>query len=185
REFIHTCAGIFRDLISSGIRYCALDFSLLQLLENDSGLRQVRLLLRQLHPVLQETGMTVLLPVRLPLPDSGLCVKITDFLRSEMIPNLKLRLEIHPHEFKQDFCPEEAAGTFRLETRSVLFCCNADSGNRILRAHLSPWLRYFSLTGFPGPYFFCPFSQNNRLAAIESEVFSKLAETIICAPSKK
>ena len=185
REFIRTCAGMFRDLISGGIKYCALDFSLLQLVKDDSGLLPVRQLLRKLHPVLQETGMTILLPVRLPLPDPGLCVKITDFLRSEMIPNLKLRLEIHPHELKQESCPEELAGTFRLETGSVLFCCNADGGNRILRAHLTPWLRYFSLTGFPGPYFFCPFSQHNRLAAIESEAFSKLAEAVCSEPVKK
>ena len=91
---------------------------------------------------------------------------------------LKLRLEIDPHQLKPDFKPEEIAGTFRLETRSVLFCCNADCGNRLLRQHLTPWMRYYALTGFPGPFLFCPFSQNNRLAVAESESYSRLTEEL-------
>lgn len=178
RDFIRSCRTFLPRLASAGIRCCALDFSLTQVLADDLQRTALSRLLRQLHPVLHESGMTVLLPVRLPLPDLLLKEKVSAFLRDLMIPGLKLRLEIYPHQLKPDFKPEVIAGTFRLETASVLFCCNADSGNRLLRVHLTPWLRYFSLTAFPGPFLFCPFSQNNRLALMESESFSKLTEEI-------
>ena len=177
-QFIRVCSGILCELAAEGIQYGALDFSLTQLLQDERRLEIVTGLLRKLHPVLLETGVTLLLPVRLPLPDPLLKEKITRFLRDEMIPNLKLRLEIYPHQLKPDFKPEDVAGTFRLETRSVLFCCNADTGNRIVRAHLTSWLRYFALNAFPGPYLFCPFSRENRLAAAESEALSKLTGEI-------
>ena len=178
REFVRTCAGLFRRMAELQLPAGALDFSLVQTLRDDERRKIFFGLLRKLHPALQETGITLLLPVHLPLPDPAWKVKITGFLRETMIPRLKLRLEIWPHELKQDFSPEDLAGTFRLETGSVLFCCNADCGNRLLRQHLTPWMRYYALTGFPGPYLFCPFSQSNRLAAVESEQYSRLAEEL-------
>ena len=178
QEFIRTCSRMFQTLAADGVNCGALDFSLMQSIQDDLQMRTISELLRKLHPVLLETGMTLLLPVRLPLPDAALREKLTAFLKDQMIAGLKLRLEIHPHELKPDFKAEDLAGIFRLETRSVIFCCNADSGNRLLRVHLTPWLRYFALTAFPGPYFFCPFSQKNRLAEIESESFSKLKEEL-------
>ena len=178
REFVRTCAGLFRRLAELQLSAGALDFSLVQTLQDDERRKILSGLLRKLHPALQETGITLLLPMRLPLTDPALREKITGFLRDTMIPRLKLRLEIYPHELKQDFSPEALAGTFRLETGSVLFCCNADCGNRLLRQHLTPWMRYYALTGFPGPYLFCPFSQGNRLAAVESESYSRLSEEL-------
>ncbi|MBQ9337948.1 MAG: hypothetical protein IJS14_11705 [Lentisphaeria bacterium] len=178
REFVRTCAGIFRRMADLKLPAAALDFSLQQTLR-DAGRRKILSgLLRELHPALHETGVTLLLPVRLPLPDPAWKETVTGFLRGTMIPRLKLRLEIYPHELKQDFSPEDLAGTFRLETGSVLFCCNADCGNRLLRQHLTPWMRYYALTGFPGPFLFCPFSQENRLAAAESESYSRLVEEL-------
>ena len=178
REFVRTCTGIFKRMKELQLPAGALDFSLVQTLQDDQRRKILAGLLRKLHPVLQETGITLLLPVHLPLPDPALREKITGFLRDTMIPQLKLRLEIYPHELKQDFSPDGLAGTFRLETGSVLFCCNADCGNRLLRQHLTPWMRYYALTGFPGPFLFCPFSQDNRLAATESELYSRLAEEL-------
>lgn len=177
-DFIRTCRRMIRDLAAAGIRCCSLDFSLTNILRDDDRLAVVSEILRKLHPALFETGMTLLLPVRLPLPDPEIIAGISAFLRERMITNLKLRLEIWPHVLKPDFKPEVLAGTLRLETGSVVFCCNADAGNRLIRAHLTPWLRYFALNGFHGPILFAPFSQNNRLAVNESDAFSKLTEEI-------
>ena len=178
REFVRTCAGLFRRMAELQLPAGALDFSLVQTLQDDERRKILSGLLRKLHPAMQETGITLLLPVRLPLSDPAWKEKITGFLRETMIPHLKLRLEIYPHELKQNFSPEALAGTFRLETGSVLFCSNADAGNRLLRQHLTPWMRYYALTGFPGPFLFCPFSQDNRLAAAESESYSRLTEEL-------
>ena len=177
-DFIRTCKSFFRDLAASGIRCGALDFSLVRILKEDGQIAIVSEILRKLHPVLLETGSSLLLPVRLPLPDPELMVKLSKFLRDQMIANIKLRLEIWPHELTPDFKPEKLAGSLRLETRSIVFCCNVDTGNRLVRPHLTPWLRYFALNGFRGPILFAPFSRDNRLMAIESEAFSKLTEEI-------
>ena len=177
-DFIRTCKSILRDLAAAGIRCGSLDFSLNSILDDENQLTTVSDILRQLHPVLLETGIFLLLPVRLPVQDPENIVKISRFLRDQMIANLKLRLEIWPHGLKPDFKPEVEAGTLRLEAASVVFCCNADAGNRLVRAHLTPWMRYFALNGFPGPFLFAPFSRNSRLAGIESEAFSKLTEEI-------
>ena len=178
KEFIHTCTGIIRDLAACGIACGALDFSLPHILDNNDQIALAGSILRNLHPVLLETGVTLLLPVRLPFPVPEWKSRLSGFLRNLMISNVKLRLEIYPHELKPDFKPEVCADSLRLETASVVFCCNVDSGNRLLRPHLTPWLRYFALNGFRGPFLFAPFSQNNRLAVIESEAFSKLTEEI-------
>ena len=177
-EFIRTSSRMIRELAAVGICCGSLDFSLTNILKDDARLAVVSEILRKLHPVLLETGVTLLLPVRLPLPDPEIITGISAFLRKQMIANLKLRLEIWPHVLKPDFKPEILSGTLRLETGSVVFCCNADAGNRLVRAHLTPWLRYFALNGFHGPVLFAPFSQSNRLAVIESEAFSKLTEEI-------
>lgn len=177
-DLIRTCRGMVYKLSADGIRYGTLDLALVRMLQDDSLREIAGSLLRKLHPVLLETSFTLLLPVRLPLPGSLPKESLTRFLRDEMIAGLKLSLEIYPHELKPDFRPEELAGTFRLETGSVMFCCNADSGNRFLRAHLAPWLRYFALSAFPGPFLFCPFSRDNRLAPAESEALSDLTGEI-------
>ena len=177
-DFIRTCKTMFRELADRGIFCGSLDFSLVNTLRDENQLAVVSEILRKLHPVLLETGVTLLLPVRLPLPDPSLIAGISRFLRDQMIANVKLRMEIWPHVLKPDFKPEVLAGTLRLETGAMIFCCNADTGNRLVRPHLTPWLRYFALNGFHGPILFAPFSQNNRLAVLESEAFSKLTEEI-------
>lgn len=177
-DFIRTCKTMFRELADRGIRCGSLDFSLVNIQKDENQLAIVSGILRKLHPVLLETGETMLLPVRLPLPDPAVIAGISRFLRNQMIANVKLRLEIWPHSLKPDFKPEVLAGTLRLETGAMIFCCNADTGNRLVRAHLTPWLRYFALNGFRGPILFAPFSRGNRLAVMESEAFSKLTEEI-------
>ena len=177
-DFIRTCKSFFRDLAAAGIRCGTLDFSITRILQDDSQTAVVSDILRKLHPVLLETGTTLLLPVRLPLPDPALMAKLSKFLRDQMIAKVKLRLEVWPHELTPDFSPEKLAGTLRLETGSMIFCCNADTGNRLVRPHLTPWLRYFALNGFRGPILFAPFSRDSRRMTIESEAFSRLTEEI-------
>ena len=177
-DFVRTCKTMFRELAERGILCGSLDFSLVNTLRDENQPAVVSEILHKLHPALLETGVTLLLPVRLPLPDPSLISGISRFLRDQMIANVKLRMEIWPHVLKPDFKPELLAGTLRLETGAMIFCCNADTGNRLVRPHLTPWLRYFALNGFRGPILFAPFSRGNRLAVIESEAFSKLTEEI-------
>ena len=183
-EFLLTCEETIRLLAAAGIRCGALDFSLASALREPARLEWLATVLRKLHPALLKNDFTLMLPLPLPLSGPEDAAKVMQFLREQMVAKVKLRLEIHPHQLKPEFQPEKIAGTLRLETRSVLFCTNADSGNRLLRAHLAPWLRYFALTGFPGPFLFAPFSRQNRLAAAESDAFSRLVDEIRTAGRK-
>ncbi len=177
-DFVRTVEAALRGLAGAGIECATVHFSVASALEDPVRRKSLGRILHQLAPVLQETSRVLLLPVRVPSQkEDGISV-ISAFLREMMIPNLKVRLDLYPHEMSRDFDPVCLAGTLRLETRSVLFCYNADCGNRLVRAHLMPWLRYFSLISFTGPFLVCPFSRDNRLAAIEGEAFSKLAGEI-------
>lgn len=176
KEFIRTCEQVFRNLQTLGIECGALDFSLTAVLKDPDRKQLLSSLLRELHPALQATGRTLLLPVRLPFDEPDMPDRIMKFLRGLMIPGLKLRLDLYPHDMKPDFNPQELAKTLRLETRSVQFCFNADGGNRLMKVHIEPWLSYFALPGYTGPCLVCPFSLNNRLAAIESENFAALTQ---------
>ena len=184
-EFLLTCEKTIRQLTAAGVHCGALDFSLAAALREPARLEWLATVLRKLHPALLKNHFNLMLPLPLPLPGPEDAEKVMQFLRERMVAGVKLRLEIHPHQLKPEFQPEKIAGTLRLETRSVLFCTNADSGNRLLRAHLAPWLRYFALTGFPGPFLFCPFSRQNRLAAAESDAFSRLVDEIRTAAGRK
>lgn len=178
KEFVRTCEKVFRNLQTQGIECGTLDFSLTAVLKDPDRKQLLSSLLRELHPALKATGRTLLLPVRLPFDDPAMPERITEFLRDQMIHGLKLRLELYPHDMKPDFNPQELAKTLRLETRSVMFCFNADGGNRLMKVHIEPWLSYFALTGYAGPYLVCPFSLNNRLAAVESENFAVLTQDL-------
>lgn len=174
-DFVRTVAAAIRGLAGAGIECGTLHFSIVSALEDPARRKALARILHQLAPVLQETSRFLLFPVRIPSQKEEGVEVISSFLREMMIPNLKVRLDLYPHEMAHDFDPVKLAGTLRLETRSVLFCYNADCGNRLVRAHLMPWLRYFSLVSFTGPFLVCPFSRDNRLAAVEGESFSKLA----------
>lgn len=178
KEFVRTCEQVFRNLQTLEIECGALDFSLTAVLKDPDRKQQLSSLLRELHPALQAAGRTLLLPVRLPFDKADMPERVMGFLRDLMIPGLKLRLELYPHDMKPDFNPQELAKTLRLETRSVMFCFNADGGNRLMKVHIEPWLSYFALTGYTGPYLVCPFSLNNRLAAVESENYAALIQDL-------
>ena len=156
----------------------ALDLSAGSAIADPVQKEALRRILRRLYPFLLENGQTLLLPFRLPVLGGCSAAELASFLRETMIPSIKVRLDIYPHELKKNSDPREIAGNLRFETRSVIFCYDADGGNRLLRAHLVPWLKYFALNAFYGPYFVCPFSQEYRLSPLEAESYSKLVEEL-------
>lgn len=178
-EFVRTCEEILAVLQKNDIQTGILDFNLASVLQNQDDTELLKKILQMLYPDLQKTGRTLLLPVHIPFENPDIRGKVSSFLRDMMIPNLKLQLMIYPHELKPDFIPFDLTGNLRLETRSVYFCCNADCGNRLVREHIIPWLKYFALTSFTAPYFFCPFSHENRMASVVSKEYADLAQKIL------
>lgn len=177
--FVEESARLLKSIAAKhGFRIAALDLPTGAILADPEQREILRSILKKLHPVLLENGQTLLLPFRLPVAGGCSAAEFAAFLRETMIPSIRTHLEIHPHELKKDFSPREIAQNLRFETRAVTFCYDADSGNRLLRQHLVPWLKYFALNAFYGPYFVCPFSLEHRLSAPEAESFSRLAEEL-------
>ena len=177
--FVEESAWLLHSIAAKhGFRIAALDLPAGAVVADPAQKKILRRILEKLHPVLRENGQTLLLPFRLPVSGGCSPLEFAAFLRESMIPQVKVHLEIHPHELRKDFDPRAVAGNLRFETRAVTFCYDADCGNRLLRQHLAPWLKYFALNAFYGPYFVCPFSQEYRLSPLEAESYSKLVEEL-------
>lgn len=178
-DFLRTAEEILIKMQQREITSGVLDFGLASVLPDPEKKKELCSLLMKLHPVLYKTNRILMLPVHLPFSDENMSRLVTEFLQEMMMGQLKICLQIHPHELGRDFSPRALAGLLRLETAQVRFCYNADCSNTLVRAHLVPWLRYFSLVRFTGPILFCPYSRDNRLAVQQSKACSLLAEELI------
>lgn len=178
KEFLRTVEGLLLQLQMDSIPAGILDFGVSSVLGDEDRTKSLAQLLQQLRGVLYRTGRTVLLPLAIPCADPALPEMCMRFLRELMIPQLKVCLQISPHELQKDFSPSELAGRLYLETASVHIRYQADCGNTLKRVHLVPWLRYFARTGFRGPFFYSPVSRENTLAAVQSLACSRLTEEL-------
>lgn len=178
-DFLRTVEEILTKMQEIGIPSGILDFGLAGVLPDPEKKKELCCLLAKLHPILHKTERTLMLPVHLPFNDESMVRLVTGFLQEMMMGQLKICLQIYPHELGRDFSPRASAGLLRLETAQVRFCYNADCSNTLVRAHLVPWLRYLSLVRFTGPILFCPYSRDNRLAVQQSKACSLLAEELI------
>lgn len=164
---------------SIGIRTVTFDPRMNDILDDERALNSMLRLLRLIAPVLNRTGITLLLPFPLPCPDSVRPMRLIRFLRESMIPELKVRLDINPHEIpRSQTVPSTLAGTLLLEVRSILFRYDADSGNILLADHLLPWLEAMNHYGFDGSWLAAPASSGAGRLPAETESFSKLIKQL-------
>ena len=84
--------------------------------------------------------MTLLLPFTLPCADPETPARFIQLLRRSMIPQLKLRLDLHLAALPPDASPRDLAGTLLQEVRSVFLRWNADSGEFPGKEQIAPWL---------------------------------------------
>lgn len=164
---------------SIGIRTATFDPYMNNILGDERALNSMQRLLRLIAPVLNRTGITLLLPFSLPCADSAQPVRLIRFLRESMIPELKVRLDINPHEIPRSLTvPSTLAGTLLLEVRSILFRYDADSGNILLADHLLPWLEAMNHYGFDGSWLAAPVSLGAGRFPVETESFSELVKQL-------
>lgn len=163
-------------LASRGIRTAALEIPPDLVAVDPEAEKTVREILCGVAPVLLREEMTLFLPLALPCavpPET-----ISKFMRETLIPNVKLRLDIHPWQFKPDMTPRGTAGTLAFETRAITFRYDADCGGRILRGHVRQWLDYLLPAGFRGSVLLCPFSLRNRMMLPEADSFADILDSL-------
>lgn len=177
REFACECGALCEKLWQNGVNTVSLDFGMEEILTDPAAEDAVRGILLLLAPVLYRTKQTLLLPYRVPSRFSP--SEMNRFLRRTLIGQVKLRLDVHPYELEE---PErvitQTADLLVFEVRSVTFIYDADSGCRIRKEHLEPWLRRLERRGFCGPYLLAPISRR-QMALPEAGAWDKIAEIFL------
>ena len=178
-EFAVYTEKIVQLLDAIGIHTVTFDPGMNSVLTDPRTLASTLRLLKLIAPVLQRTGTVLLLPFSLPCRGKETPEMLTRFLRASMIPNLKVRLDIHPHEIPRErTLPDRLAGTLLLEVRSVLFRYDADAGNMLIPEHVKPWLERFHPLGFHGPFMAAPVSAGAGRFSHEADEWSALIHTL-------
>ncbi len=108
-------------------------------------------LLKRLCYHLVDKNMRLLLPVRVPSPSSNDAMDYwTAILRESMCPNIRLKIEAHPHEPGGAAPPDGLAAPFLLMTDSACFAFEPETGNAISVALLAEWFAKLSSETFQG-----------------------------------
>ncbi len=179
-SFAAQASALIESAASSGFAGAVLDLGLEAALDDDGAKRRAVSLVKALGPSLLESApFTLSLPCRAPsLVRPGFPERLARFISDCMIPGVKALLEIHPHDLAAGFAPADSARHLEFHVAAAAFLFNADSGNRLVKAHLAPWIDHLGAFGFKGPYFLCPKSGDRRRIASECEALSKLACSI-------
>lgn len=176
RDFVAETGCVLKKLHDAGVRTVSLDFDMEEILSDSESERKLLLILQLLAPVLFRHEQTLLLPCRLPSRHEA--AEILRFMRNTLNPWVKLRLDLHPYDLKKEDDREKLALSFVFETRSVVFVYDADSGCRIQKEHVEPWLRPLERYGYKGPFLLAPMSRR-QMTLPESESWDKIAESYL------
>lgn len=173
REFAEEAGRVLTSLAGKGVSSAVLDCNLEEILGDPEAEETMREILLRLAPVLLKHGMTLILPFRVPSRHAP--GELGRFLRRTLLPCVRTRLEVHPFD-RETPRPEQAGGALRLELQSILFVYDADSGSRIRKSHVRPWLDWMESLGVRVPFLLCPKSQRQRMALPEASVWDGIAE---------
>ena len=157
QEFADYAGKIFPFLAEKGIRTVSFDPGMNAVLNDPSASAAVMRLLKMIEPAALCNDIRLLLPFSLPCLEKETPDDMVRFLRSAMIPGLKVRLDIHPHTIPRDAMdPEKLAGTLLLEVKSLLIRYDAGAGNFPVAEHILPWVKKLYSYGMHGPFFSAP-----------------------------
>lgn len=168
REFAERTGELLTGLSEAGIHTASLEFS--GKTSADALLRA----LRPLAPALNRTGVTLQLPFALPCADTEMPAHFVQLLRRSMLPQLKVRLDLHLAALPPDVSPRDLAGTLLQEVRSVFLCWDADAGEFPRKEQLAPWLAALERNGFRGSWLAAPRSTDLLRIRTEAGRFAEL-----------
>jgi hypothetical protein len=173
RDFVSETKSVLGKLSAAGVNYISLDFDLEEIAGNGDAEEKLLFVLRLLAPVLYRNKQILLLPCRLPsCHEPGVILRL---MRNTLSPWIKLRLELHPYDFKKEDDQKKLALSFVFEAGSVVFVYDADSGCRIQKDHVDLWLHTLEQYGYVGPFLLAPLSRR-QMSLPESESWDKIAE---------
>lgn len=155
-DFVENLRIAMDDIKKLGINRCTLNVSPENSFANPEKREKKIKLLKKICPLLIEKEITISLPVRIPAAIGVDFTQYPTFLRDAMCPNIKLVINIHPHEIKDQHDPLEQLRPFRFLMDSFSFIYEPDAGNFLVDKLLNPWFSILEKFNFSKPVFFIP-----------------------------
>jgi hypothetical protein len=126
---------------SSGI---SLDFAIERSFENPDYSEKIRTFINSFSHSLYHSNSKLLIPVRVPLLDSVKSPEqYLDFLKKQMLPQAGFSIDVHPHELAgKGFSPLEIMKWLEFDTVLLRFVYEPETGNRLVRKSIEPWIEY-------------------------------------------
>jgi hypothetical protein len=181
RDYVEQASIMVRTLKAAGASGAFLGLDMRRILGDDAAENAALEIVRRLVPVLYRESFELLIPYRIPFKSERdiQSTQLTGrFLRGTLSPLVKLSLEIHPFEVKQEEDKAEFLGLLGCEAHQAVLVYDADSGLHIAAAQFRPWAELLERRLFRGPYLLCPRSVRNRMALPESDLFAKMVSAL-------
>ena len=181
RDYVEQASIMVRTLAAAGVSGAFLGLDMRRILGDDEAERTALEIIRRMIPVLHRESFELLIPYRIPFKSEREIVApplMGRFLRGTLSPLVKLSLEIHPFEVKQEEDKTEMLGMLGCEAHQAVLVYDADSGLHISPAQFKPWAELLEHRLFRGPYLLCPRSVRNRMAIPESDLFTKMVSDL-------
>ncbi|MDD5727056.1 MAG: hypothetical protein PHV59_00700 [Victivallales bacterium] len=161
------------SLKSSGIM---LDFGVERSFRNSALGTEITAFINSLSASLYHSGLNLLLPVRIPLPEELESAEpFLEFLKKQMLPQLGFSVDIHPHEFAgKNFNPGEIMRWLEFDAVLLRFVYEPRTGNRLVRKSIEPWLAACRNPGRPLQVMLAPLVQNPETLENELNLLSQL-----------
>ena len=181
RDYIAQASIMVRTLAAAGASGAFLGFDMRRILGDAEAENAALDIVHKLTPVLFRENFELLIPYRVPFRserDILTAPLMGRFMRGTLTPLVKLSLELHPFEVKQDEDKADLLGMLGCEAHQAVLVYDADSGLHISPAQFRPWAELLERRLFRGPYLLCPRSIRNRMAIPEADLFAKMVSDL-------
>ena len=156
KGFIEKLILLTEQLKEYGINEFSLNAGVEGSFSNSAQINSRISLLKKIAPYLHRKKLKLSIPVRVPSATSIPKGKYGVFLKNTMSRNIRLALNIHPHETTANGKPEDILNEFRFFIESISFVYESETGNMLVEKLIKPWFRTLDEFGYKGPVIFRP-----------------------------
>ena len=176
RDFVNNTDSLLDTLLDLEIDSCSLNLSLESVFKEPEKEKLLVDLFKKISPYLIRKKITMLLPVRIPSIYSVDFDCYPLFIRKIMNPDMKLVIEIYPHEFRVKQNPLEVLKPFIYKIGMVNFIYEPEAGNYLVDKLLIPWLDALEKLSYKGLVVLTPRTAKAEVFANELKKLTKLLE---------
>jgi len=148
--FIEKLILLMDRLESFHIDRFSIDTGFAMIFKNSEQIEKRVSLLKNIAPYLYRKNLDMLVPVRVPSITTIPKGKYASLLRNSMCSNIKLALNIHPHETIKMSTPSEILEEFRFFIDTISFIYEPEAGNTLVKKLVEPWLEVLRELDYEG-----------------------------------